>query len=664
MSSQITPAQVFQRLVDLVDGRSKTELVSVDLFYLLGGPKTPQLIDGWIETNPTNQNVEALSGVLVNFYLEQAMQKKLISPNRVLVQSISTAQTEEDVIPMVLALRNGAGANLYVELKGYGNIHLLGLLHLKLSNTKATGQISAPPQIVNLITLILVIMGANPKSPIFDQNSNKSISEWLLSEWSINSILPQLNNLQISRGDLLKIVKVDTMNRLAIYLDRPEWIQPFSTIPSNSLVSSSSSISPNSSILPDVYLKSDTQAVVSNNRKNYQMALYCRAGNVLDFLVESINGGDLPDDFFILSVYYLIPAHSIKLIRKGYRMTYLDVNRLMYQWRIFIEKNRIMAGTALESIILVAIQSGTPLDIEQVNLIPFDHQDNLQKTYSKPLWQKQCAGSAGSAVSGLQSGGSQALFTNSIDQVDLINLAISLGLDPNGSRDQLCTAIGQLSLADPNKLKEAVIKRQRTRIAVNASTPQEFIDSSTLSGLTCQNIDLLDQNPYQLIDFDVVSYRDGNNQVWCFTSNQFENLLRTGKNPYNNQTLPTSLINQIESQRRTVKRLGLPVDQPRSIEPDELIIPEKIGNSASQRILQDVDRMMALADIDLARIQNLDPSEYVRLSKLMGIETTLQDWEPLSQLHRRYLFSHLIWNQIKDRKVAPADLLRVVKLTI
>lgn len=656
-----TPSQVFQRLVDLVDGRSKTELVSVDLFYLSSGRKTPKLIDGRIEAGNEGENTgNSLSGILLNYYLEQALQRKLISPNRVLVQSIATAQTEEDIIPIALALRNGAGSNIYVEMRGYGNIHILALLHLKLSGDKSNGQVAASPQIVNMIALILIVMGSDPKSPVFDKNSKKTIPEWLLSEWSINSILPQLINIQINQVNLLKIVRVETMNRLAIYLDRPEWIQPFTPpIPP----ASGSIVTVDSGVL------SSQVNQISNTQRIYQMALYCRSNNILDFLVVSINGGDLPENFFILSVYYLMTSHSINLIRQGYKMTYLDVNRLMYQWKIFLEKEQLSAAQALESTILVAIQHGTSLDAEQVNLIPLSHRDNLIKTYSKPLWEKKCSGSNSNNPS-----------QDSDNRDDLVNLAITLGLDPNGTNEQICQAISQLSLADPDKLKEAVIKRQRTRIAVNASTPREFIDAPSLTGLGCQNIDLLDQNPYRLIDFDVVSYRDGNNQVWCFTSDQFENLLRSGKNPYNNQLLPSALINQIESQRRTVKRLGLPVDRPSSINTEQLIIPEVIGNSASQRILQDVDRMMALAGIDLNRIQNLTPSDYVKLSKViglqdctpgiqlnpkcLGIETTLIDWEPLTPLHRRYTFSHMIWNQIKDHQINSANLFKIIQVNL
>ena len=106
-------------------------------------------------------------------------------------------------------------------------------------------------------------------------------------------------------------------------------------------------------------------------------------------------------------------------------------------------------------------------------------------------------------------------------------------------------------------VKESIVK-QEERLR------RELIDKGELSGeegitrTRCNAKSMLINNPYAYNDARMASYFDERDrELYCFTSDLFEGLIKTRKNPYNNNPLPNVFIETIKAQLNILKYLKL-----------------------------------------------------------------------------------------------------------
>ena len=64
-------------------------------------------------------------------------------------------------------------------------------------------------------------------------------------------------------------------------------------------------------------------------------------------------------------------------------------------------------------------------------------------------------------------------------------------------------------------------------------------------------------NPYAYNDSRMAFYKDDNGELWCFTSDFFESMIQSKKNPYTGKSLPQLFLETIKTQMNILKFLDL-----------------------------------------------------------------------------------------------------------
>lgn len=106
-----------------------------------------------------------------------------LDPTNLLLQSISTSKTPEDLIPVALSLRFLANPNTYATVPTIGNIHILAYTYIELYN-------HVESDILNAIIIMLLLYGSDPLSKVFYQSSNQTTLQWIQTRYP--TIIPRL----------------------------------------------------------------------------------------------------------------------------------------------------------------------------------------------------------------------------------------------------------------------------------------------------------------------------------------------------------------------------------------------------------------------------------------------------------------------------------------
>lgn len=580
------------------------ELTSLELRDLLTPPISPELV----------------------LYLEAALRLAVINPSNLLVQAIARATTKETLVPIALALRYGANPNTYVNVPGVGTMHILGYVYTTLQGEPYT-QVDSP--VVNAIIIMLVISGARPVMPIFDPEAGRVRSHvntmdrlersqqapstliWL-SDQGYSTILPDIQ-------DGFGLVEPGFMNQIGILLDRNDLI----TIPPAGL--------------------------------DLQLAFTARANGILSrwldrLVVETPSDEELrvflnEQGLSGLAIDFLNAELFRRLVDLGYIPDYNTINLLLVRMRQYQTIRDRLSSQEIEAMLLEAVRFGTTLDRDQFAMLasmPFGRAfvDVVLQEYNQPYWKKACRQANTSPLGRdqqqdpLHPVDTQSKVTVRPTQVPsrLRRLAVSLGVDPSQNRNEICEALDRLASADPDRLRQAAIRRQQTRISANLANVNEYIglSGSTPPMLVCRNQSMMDQhgNPYEYNDLDLAAYRDGSGAVWCFTRDMFENILETNVNPYSLQPLPESFRIAVQNQLDMSRRLGLletrPVRFTEAIEqlrskdnPD----PSCAGcTDESTRIVDTLVQTGTLYGVPPERLRNLTRPQMEQLLQVMGSE--------------------------------------------
>jgi hypothetical protein len=509
---------------------------------------------------------------IVAIFLQRLIDTKKVDPDALLYQSIKQAEQKEDLLPLALALRNGANPNSYVEIESIGTGHILIYVHEKFKEHELDPR---DHPLLSSIVIMLVASGAKTVLPAFDIQGGtvrrgyddhyqaESVQEWF-SSCGYPTVLPLLQaegeNLREERDILTKgevenrngntYVKIDGRFReyLSALLDRQEIV---SESPTECMPCFEHALKWNSPItLGDCFTRKEIQ----------------RRYDGLRLAIENIS----------------IPAVK-RYLEMGRVPNYVEVNAAllsMQNVRAFEKQVGLGEGTLTIAdtirpsieILEMLISAGGQIDLYQYQmlsrLVPID-APRIQKQYSEPYWSKVCSVNEAKTTQPLlpfasleERSSSTAVNSNISSDVplDLMQLAYTLNLDPFSSRHDICDSLGKLVKANPTELKAAAIKRQMLRISSSVATTDDFMSNiSNKSSLLCRNRELLDSNPYEYNDLDLSYYKDEIGVLWCFTSDMFEMLIQSQTNPFTDQKLSDEYISALKSQRNTLKRLGYPV---------------------------------------------------------------------------------------------------------
>lgn len=540
-----------------------------------------------------------------NLILYQGLRRKALDPDVTLIQLISKARTIDYLIPIALCLRFDADSNMYVDLPKIGTVHIMGYVYMMIGGYKfGNNPNRADENVLNSIVLMLMIEGSRPSLPMFDPQAGKiidesrskpirslSVLEWLYSE-GYPTILDKI--ITGNPTEIQRYYDSDSMTQLSILLDNQDLInRPYLEKDLNLAIRSYSSMSVNN--------------ILNNVNPLTQRSPY---------LIMDIKGLDE-------SVIYLNADSFEKIINKGYSPSYLLINKILIGMSQSKEPQHILKFQELERMLIISISTGTSLDLDQRIMISTLGSDILQtvvKEYEQPYWRKICKVSTTNNTASL-----------------LKQQALALNIDPTMSKKAICDKITDLSKLDKESVKEEARRRQSSKSQLDTGSVNEFIDKK---GSMCINKGSFSKDPFDYNDINLAYYRDEQGSLWCFGSEQFNNLLTTGLNPYNMTILPLSFKEQLKYKINILQDLGIDtqytgispskIPQTFSEAIDNLSTNDQINEQSSQNAVNDFINLAVENGVSGSTIKSLSKEQMMNALRSINYPIEL---EPLTQSH-------------------------------
>jgi len=537
-----------------------------------------------------------------NLTIHEALENKAIDPDVSLLQAIPRAKIRDYLIPIALCLRYGADANMYVEAPRVGIIHILGYVYTILGNTniKISGMKSDPidENILNTIVLMLIAQGSLPSLPIFDSKGGKireytekqpTVREWL-NEQGYSSIINRVG----SANELQKTVDKDSLAILSILLDKDK--------------------------------------LISRDYKDQDLSLAIRCFSVMSLDKIPISNVKNMLDFKYLedSVTYLNSNAYQKLLNSGQMPSYVLINKILTDMRVYKNIGKFIAVNELERMLLSSVSFGTQLDQAQLNMISTmgnNIHDSVMKDYEQPYWRKICKSPSKEIPERLQ------------------KLAISLNIDPTLNKSSICENITELSKADKEVIKESSKRRQQIRLAANLGHINDFIGEN-IPTMICRNKALLPHDPFEYNDIDIAYYRDVQGAIWCFTRDSFISILETGLNPYNSTVLPESFKEELKYKVNILERLGIDVNFAKppvtfTSAVDSLTSHDSISEKSSEHIINLFIQRASENNISSTTVRSLAKQNMIDALRSIGYNI---DLSTLSTQHSLITTAYIVVN--------------------
>lgn len=522
-------------------------------------------------------------------YIITALNRSKIDPNTTLVQGISNANRKEDLVPIALSLRYGADPNLYVNFPSIGDIHILGFVYLVVSYKTLP--------LLNALVIMLMAMGSDPNKLIFDTKGGiikdeyslveplkgPSVLNWL-EDQGYDTIIPQIQGQNYTK------VEKDFMTTLATFLDKPELI-PTESIPRlNEVIGSHSG---------DIFSK-----YVNDSEPNI--------------------GLKISRDYINVSTYE-------KYVDLGAVLNYGEINDMILSVKKYKELGDIISIGQIREMLLYSITRGMILDQDQVDLIkeidPRFYTKFMEK-YSVPYWIKACN------------------TTNGKPHYRLKQLSYQLNLYPEAPKDVLCYQIKLITQADPDMVKQSVITRQQVRIKSDVAYINQFDNGDVPPDIKCNNRSLLGGNLYDYPDADIAYYRDYQDSLWCFTSNNFLKMVDKQVNPYTNQLFPQWFLDEINRKIEFISKYRSMEEDPTpiSIVIDNLNLNDTPDNTYNKNIITNFNQMLIENNLMDNNIKNLSIEALKEILKdNFGISINLDD---ITREHAEKTFSIVSYQEL------------------
>lgn len=440
----------------------------------------------------------------------------VLDPQLALIQALTNAYNEEYLIPVALCLRYGADPNIYVNMPNVGVVHLLGYMYITLDDNGLSslmaGKRQADPITINTLAALLVAKGARASMPMFesiDPNNPRimssapvSVREWL-SEQGYVTVLDQID--VGSYTDLVNSLGVDKATKISIVLDLPQMKgREYVDTDLNLAIRSHSLVAINQIPIPTTRKWMDNAAMI--------------------LTVDNLNA-----DAFE------------RLVQAGYMPSYILLNHMITSMKHYQSKGDTIAIVELERILKYSISTGAQLDQAQYDLVSTlggPILSSINNSYDRPYWNKICSSPTSDLPPALQ------------------RLAISLGVDPGLTKAGVCTELNRMSQTDRGQLIQAARQRQQERLNANLGSPSQFINGN-MANLSCQYGELLAHDPMSYNDMDLASYKSDDGNIYCFTSDQFGDLLDSKRNRYTQEPLPPAFLIMLRGKMDTLRLLGL-----------------------------------------------------------------------------------------------------------
>ena len=197
--------------------------------------------------------------------------------------------------------------------------------------------------------------------------------------------------------------------------------------------------------------------------------------------------------------------------------------------------------------ILYAIKTGSPIDKYQLGALSLNASaaliDDIRESYRIPEWKKLCR-------------------KGTVRDINPINkrlrqIALELNIDFSLPPGLICDKLEKISNMDRVEFMEQFIKRQEERITKTLADAGDLVNQEELERIRCDPKTLLVNNPYSYNDARMAFYKQEGGELWCFTSDMFESLITSKKNPYTKMDLPDMFVETLKTQLNLLELLDV-----------------------------------------------------------------------------------------------------------
>ena len=252
------------------------------------------------------------------------------------------------------------------------------------------------------------------------------------------------------------------------------------------------------------------------------------------------------------SVYFAILSENLDyfqvIMDKGAECDYLCMTELIARHNDASEKRDKILVQIFGDMIEYAVSSGAEIDGHQIQYLSLhasvDLIENIRTNYREPEWKKLC--------SRVTPGDKKQIPVKRLRQI-----AFDLNLDFNLSPSFICDKLDQISNMDRVDFATKSIERQQERVERILMEAGKIREGDPLERRRCNPKSMIINNPYAYNDSRMAFYKDEDGELWCFTSDFFESMIESKKNPYTGRSLPQLFLETIKTQLNILRFLDL-----------------------------------------------------------------------------------------------------------
>ena len=252
------------------------------------------------------------------------------------------------------------------------------------------------------------------------------------------------------------------------------------------------------------------------------------------------------------TVYFAILSENLEYFKvimdKGAECDYLCMTELIARHNDASEKRDKILVQIFGDMIEYAVSTGAEIDGHQIQYLSLHGSveliENIRDNYREPEWKKLC--------SRVTPGDKKQIPVKRLRQI-----AFDLNLDFNLSPTFICEKLDQISNMDRVDFATKSIERQQERVERILMEAGKIREGDPLERRRCNPKSMIINNPYAYNDSRMAFYKDDSGELWCFTSDFFESMIQSKKNPYTGKALPQLFLETIKTQMNILKFLDL-----------------------------------------------------------------------------------------------------------
>lgn len=475
---------------------------------------------------------------LASNIIKLIIEEKLVDVNYILSMLIKHTKNEIGLFMIGMVFRLGANPNVYFPVSGYGNIHILCALSLRLGDLTDF--------YFRYIIQLLKVLGSNINYPAYnlkesdtsnlDVNYVEKVAEEVSDDQNLKMTVGEFVRSQGKLPDedftdFLDSIEDEKLLDFTIAYDNVELFQKVVEL----------------DYFKSIFNTDSQEAEIVSFFLNISTANALNIANeITDKIIPTINTATINTQR--IPIYTAVISSDLNLFkllaRKGSSIKYVSITQLIANYKKYKRKNLKIYNNNFW-MLLEAVNIGADIDIYQFDLFTstadYDEIEEIKKAYDVPKWKKLCA-----------------VTKEDETRQEIKQIAFELNLDYNMKENEICNKIKQISLLDKNQFLESAIKRQEDRITVELSNINQFTGGGKPPVSRCSKKSTIIKNPYAYNDTRMAFYRDpDDNEIWCFTSDTFSNLIASKINPYTGKELPDKFIETLKAQINILVGLGL-----------------------------------------------------------------------------------------------------------